>query len=51
MEGRLAEEPNEKGTYPITGTMTAADGQMLDFKGFAKDTEPGEARFIVLSAR
>lgn len=48
MEGQVSQEPTEEG-YPITGTITAPDGQTQEIEAFALDTEPAEGRWVVLS--
>ncbi len=48
LEGRLAEEPNEEGLYPLSATVTAPDGTSQDFEALAPDAEPAEGRWVVL---
>ncbi len=49
LEGQVAQEPNQEGTYPITGTITAPDGPTLEIEAFASDAEPAAGRWVVLS--
>ena len=54
IEGQLADEPQlapqrQLETYPVTGTITAPDGEERDFEHFFDSDEPGEARWIVLA--
>jgi hypothetical protein len=48
LEGQIAKEPTEEG-YPITGTITAPDGQTLEIESFVLDADPAEGRWVVLS--
>jgi hypothetical protein len=49
LEGMVAHElEGEGGLYPVTGTVTAPDGETLAFKVVALTAEAGEYRWIVL---
>lgn len=49
LEGQVAKEPNEEGSYPVTGTFTASNGQTQEIEAFALDAEPAVGRWVVLN--
>lgn len=49
LEGRISEEPNAEGLYPITGTVSAPEGSSVEVEVFTEEAEPAEGRWVVLA--
>ncbi len=48
LEGRVAHELGERGLYPVSGIITAPDGETLELVALSDEDEGGEYRWIVL---
>ncbi|MCA1718856.1 MAG: hypothetical protein LC781_19205, partial [Actinobacteria bacterium] len=49
LEGRISEERNGEGLYPVTGTVTAPDGPSQEVQAVGPEAEPAEERWVVLA--